>query len=297
VIAPVQVIVNRRAGSTADQEMRTLKAAAAAVGGDLQVVPCDGGEEIATHARRAIASGARAVVAAGGDGTVNSVAAVLAGTDVAMGILPMGTLNHFAKDVGIPGDLDAAIRTVLGGRTTTVDVGQVNGRVFINNSGLGLYPGMVHEREARQRRGARKWPAALVASMMVLAQFRMLRLRVEVEGHRLLRRTPAVFVGNNEYHLDLGVEPKRTTLRDGTLCLYIPRVRRPLPFLLFSLRALFGRPRRGESLDMFLADSFTIESRHRYLRVSIDGEVELMRTPLEYRSWPHALRVLVPVAS
>jgi diacylglycerol kinase family enzyme len=216
---------------------------------------------------------------------------------VALGVLPVGTLNHFAKDLGIPLDVGDAMQLVSTGHVVDVDIGRVNERIFINNSGLGLYPYMVHHREAVQRRGWSKWFAALLASLRALSRYRLLRLHVIVDGVRIYRRTPAVFIGNNEYRLDVGVEPRRLSLRDGTLCLYIPRATGRLALMLFSLRALFGSSHEDRALDMFLTDAFTIDSRHRHLRVSLDGETQVMQTPLEYRTWPGALRVLVPIAT
>src|SRR5476649_731552 len=111
-----------------------------------------------TAAKRALARGVDAVVAGGGDGTINAVASVLAGSSVALGVLPLGTLNHFAKDLNIPLDLDQAIATIARGTTAQVDVGDVNGRIFVNNSSLGLYPHIVRARDQQQRRlGRGKW--------------------------------------------------------------------------------------------------------------------------------------------
>jgi diacylglycerol kinase family enzyme len=258
------------------------------------VVDCNSGEDLEQAAHRAVQSRVEMVFAAGGDGTISTVAAILAGTPVALGVLPVGTLNHFAKDLGIPLEIDAAMHLVSTGRVIGVDVARVNDRIFINNSGLGLYPYMVRHREAVQRRGWAKWFAALVASIKALARYRLLRLHIAVDGVRIARRTPAVFVGNNEYRLDVAVEPRRLTLHDGKLCLYIPRVQRRIELMLFSLRALFGSRHEDSALDMFLTDRFTIDSRHRHLRVSLDGETQVMTTPLEYSAWPGSLRVLVP---
>lgn len=289
----IQVLVNANAGSVDETVAAATRQAAREHGAD--VIACSSGDKLQQCAQRAVRSGLTSVYAAGGDGTVNTVASALAGSPVALGVLPLGTLNHFAKDVGIPLDIAESMKLVENGRVIEVDMGEVNGRLFINNSGLGLYPDMVHHREAQQRRGWSKWVAAFLASLRALARYRLLRLRVKVNGVELTRRTPAVFVGNNEYRLDLGLEPKRTSLQDGQLCLYIPNAQHRLGLVLFSLRALFGKPRSSDSLDMILTDEFTIESRHRYLRVSIDGEVETMATPLRYRIRPRALRVLVPV--
>ena len=126
------------------------------------------GANVQTLARSAIAEGATVVVAGGGDGTVNAIASVVVGTDVVLGVLPLGTRNHFAKNLGLPVEIDGALRSLAAGKTTSVDVGAVNDRIFVNNSGLGLYPDVVHSRERRHKQGAFGWTAALGASVKAL---------------------------------------------------------------------------------------------------------------------------------
>ena len=295
VPATVQLLLNVSAGSIDAPAAGRIRELASQHG--VTVIECQSGDELEQAARRAVDNAADLVMAAGGDGTISTIAAILAGTHIPLGVLPLGTLNHFAKDLGIPLEIDEAMQLLANGRVIDVDIARVNDRVFINNSGLGLYPYMVHHREAVQRRGWSKWTAAFLASMRALARYRMLRLHVSVDGVRIFRRTPAVFIGNNEYRLDVGVEPRRLTLQDGKLCLYIPRAQSRWELIRFSVRALFGRRHHDSALDMFLTDSFTIRSRHRHLRVSMDGETQVMTTPLEYSTWPGALRVLVPEAS
>ena len=115
-------------------------------------------------AARTASARASIVVAAGGDGTISSVAAAVIDSPAALGVLPLGTLNHFAKDLHIPLDLAGAIAVVAAGHVGHVDVGQVNERVFVNNSSIGIYPSIVEEREALRRRGHRKWPAMALAT-------------------------------------------------------------------------------------------------------------------------------------
>ena len=287
--------MNVRAGSSDAATVSRVREAASRH--NAEFIECSDGKAMENATRQAVTDGMDVVIAAGGDGTINTVASILAESRTALGILPAGTLNHFAKDLGIPLDVDDAMQLIDEGTIDAIDVGRVNDRWFVNNSGLGLYPYMVHHREAVQRRGWSKWFAALIASLRALSRYRLLRLHIRVNGEQLLRRTPAVFVGNNEYRLDIGVEPKRLTLRDGQLCLYIPHVQGRWELFLFSLRALFGSRHDDPSLDMFLTDRFTIDSRHRHLRVSIDGEALVMKTPLEYSIAPRALRVLVPAGS
>ena len=109
-------------------------------------------EDVSELVRAAVRRGATVVAAGGGDGTVNAVASVLVGTETTLGVLPLGTLNHFAKDIGIPLEMEEALAVLRDGKVQHVDVGTVSDRIFINNSGLGLYPDMVFNRERRQNR-------------------------------------------------------------------------------------------------------------------------------------------------
>ncbi|MGH7498340.1 MAG: diacylglycerol/lipid kinase family protein, partial [Gemmatimonadales bacterium] len=151
--------------------------------------------------RRAAESGVAAVVAGGGDGTVNAVATALARGQVPLGVLPLGTLNHFAKDMGLPLELEEAVGIIAKGNVRVVDVGEVNGRIFLNNSSIGVYPGIVELRDHYREKGVGKLIAAVWASLVVLRRRRFLGVRIESPEGVLVRRTPLVFVGNNEYHM------------------------------------------------------------------------------------------------
>jgi diacylglycerol kinase family enzyme len=161
------VIVNAGAGQGHDGDLASaLRGKFAAVGIDADVTLAGSGEEMIGVAREALDDGIGLVVAGGGDGTMNAVASVLAGSQARFGVLPLGTLNHFAKDLNIPLALDDAIANVAHGRPVAVDVGEVNGRIFLNNSSLGLYPDIVRDREKQQRRlGRGKWLAFCRASL------------------------------------------------------------------------------------------------------------------------------------
>jgi diacylglycerol kinase family enzyme len=247
-------------------------------------------------ARAALADGAELVVAGGGDGTINAVASVLVGSGVAFGVLPLGTLNHFAKDLGIPLELDAAVRNLASGRRRQVDVGEVNDRIFLNNSSLGLYPDMVRDREKQQRRlGRGKWLAALWASLAALRRYPFLSLRVSVDGARLARRTPFVFIGNNEYTMQGLAIGARARLDGATLSVYVAQRPGRFGLLRFAWRALCGRLAQERDFDVLLSDQLEIDTRRRHLRVATDGEVTVMKTPLRYRIRPGALTVIVPL--
>ncbi|MCA1619077.1 MAG: hypothetical protein LC795_07150 [Acidobacteria bacterium] len=246
--------------------------------------------------RRALSEGARAVVAGGGDGTVGSVAGALAGTDLPLGVLPLGTLNHFAKDLGIPLGLEEAARNVCEGRVVSVDVGEVNGQVFVNNSSLGLYPRIVRRREKLQEReGSGKWSALARAGLAVLRRHPFLNVRLDADGRRITRKTPFVFVGNNEYEtegLQLG---GRSRLDAGRLSLYVAHRTGRLGLLRLVLSALLGRLRQAHDFDALRAEEIWVETRRaKRLPVATDGEVTVMTTPLHYRVRPGALKVIVP---
>ncbi len=246
-------------------------------------------------ARKAVQGGVQVVAAGGGDGTINAVASVLAGTDVALGVLPLGTLNHFAKDLGIPQSLDEAIRNVAEGRRVQVDVGAVNDRMFLNNSSLGLYPDIVRHREKQQHRlGRGKWTAAAWATFAALRRYPFLNVKLAVDGAEHARVTPFVFIGNNEYTMEGWSIGARQHLDRGKLSLYVAQRPGRLGLLRFGLRALCGTLAQERDFDVMLSEELDIATRHRHLRVATDGEVTIMKTPLRYRIMPAALTVIVP---
>jgi diacylglycerol kinase family enzyme len=260
-----------------------------------RIVCATTGDDLPDLARRAVHQGSQTIVAGGGDGTVSAVASVLAHMEGTLGIIPLGTLNHFAKDVGVPLDLAGAVRTICAGHTVRVDVGDVNGRLFVNNSSLGLYPRIVRDRERQQQhQGYGKWTALARATLRVLYDYPFLRLHLCFDGRTVARRTPFVLIGNNEYELGIPNSGSRPRLDAGRLSLCLaPPVGR-LGLVRGTVRLLAGRPRRPEDFCFFTAREIVISARRRRLRVATDGEVTTLQTPLHYRICPGALRVLAP---
>jgi diacylglycerol kinase family enzyme len=292
---PVEVIINAEAGaSEKDAVCQVITETFAECGIAAHLTLAKSGAELVELARRAARGAAQVVVAGGGDGTLNAVASLLVDTDKIFGVLPLGTLNHFAKDLQIPLVLPNAVRTICAGHTRRVDVGEVNGRIFLNNSNLGLHPSLVQKREEIQRKGYGKWPAFFRALLTVLRRYPFLAVRLSAAGKEVASRTPFVLIGNNRYELDglkLGMRPR---LDAGELSLYITgRVGR-LGLLRLALRALFGRLRGDKDFLALTTEEVWIETRLRRVRVSTDGEVTVLQTPLHYRIRPGALRVIVP---
>jgi diacylglycerol kinase family enzyme len=293
---PVVVIDTAAAGAGHDDKAADeLRGLLRDAGLDFDLVLADGGEKMIEAAGRAVENGARLVVAGGGDGTINAVASKMVDTGVDFGVLPMGTLNHFAKDLAIPLDLKAAVRNLAEGKPRAVDVGEVNGRIFLNNSGLGMYPDLVRDREKQQRRlGRGKWLAAAWAGLAALRRFPFMSIRMTVDGQRLARRTPFVFIGNNAYTMQGLAIGERERLDAGVLSLYVAQKPTRLGLLRFAFDAMFGKLGDERDFDIVHAAAMEIDTRRRVLRVSTDGEVTLMRPPLRYRVRPGALNVITP---
>jgi diacylglycerol kinase family enzyme len=295
----ITVLLNRGAGAAlgADADRHPLQAqveeAFRAEGHAVSVLSARA-DALDALAERAAAAGAPVIVAGGGDGTISTVAASVAGTGTALGVLPLGTLNHFAKDMGIPLDLPAAIRAIVAGRTTLVDVGEVNGRVFINNASLGLYPSLVHQREKGQARGRGKWTATALAAARLWRRYRHVRVVVQAGSKTRVVRTPIVFIGNNQYHLEGTQFGGRVRLDAGTLHLATAPGMTRAQMLRAVVATLAGRSPLEEQLDSVLTPHLSITAWRRHLGVALDGEVMLMPTPLRFRSRPGALRVCVP---
>ena len=298
-------LLNAGAGTVethADEKLRdTLDTAFAAHGiaATLRFVP---GAELRQAAEQALASVRAgefdAIAVGGGDGSIRTVAGVLVGQDVPLGVLPLGTLNHFGKDLGLPLAIEDAVAVIAGGHLRPVDTGEVNGLTFINNSSIGLYPYMVVERE-RTRSGTRlsKWIATALVVPLLLRNFPVRRLHVRGAAHSEEFRSPCVFVGNNKYHLAGSARGGRERLDAGELCVYVAKRQSRLGMLQLAWRLLTGSLDQADDLQEFHAADAEIISGRRSLLVALDGEVETLRSPLRYRSQPASLRVYAAPAT
>ena len=292
---PIKIIINAASGASDKEDERRMLADIFKTSNiDAQIELARSGSDIVEMARKAAQSDFEIVVAGGGDGTVSAVASELIGTEKTLGVLPLGTLNHFAKDLNIPLELEAAARVIIEGRSVRVDVGEVNGRIFINNSSLGLYPDVVRRREQRQKLGYGKWNSLLRSAFKVLRRYPFVNIRLNADGKEMTTRTPFVFIGNNVYEMDSFNIGGRSCLDAGNLSLYMtPRVGR-FGLLQLALRSLFGKLSQSKDFVSLCTDEILIETKHKQMRVAMDGEVLMMETPLRYQLRPGALRVIVP---
>jgi diacylglycerol kinase family enzyme len=293
----VRVIVNKGGGTSRgdDEETAQIEAAFAAAGVDADVRPTESDDIFEALAEAAKAPGLDALVAGGGDGTLSCAAGHLAGTARPLGILPLGTLNHLARDAGIPTRLEEAAAVIAAGHVRAIDVAEVNGRVFVNNSSVGLYPDMVRLREVEQERlGRSKRMAMLSAGLTALSHFRRHRLWISAEGLEQPVRTPMLFIGNNRYQVNLFALGRREALDEGELCLYAVRARSRAHLFWAGIRGIFGRLDQQRDFVTFYVSEAEVSSNRDALIVSADGETIRLETPLKYRIRPKALKLIVP---
>jgi diacylglycerol kinase family enzyme len=236
-----------------------------------------------------------AIVVGGGDGTIRTVAGAMVGRHIPLGIIPLGTLNHFAKDLDIPLSINGAIETIAAGVYRNVDVGEVNGEIFINNSSIGIYPYLVLDRDRRRaRQGMSKWPAMFLAGLRAIRNLPLRRLRIRAGDWQDAVRSPCVFIGNNRYDLKGPSFGGRDRLDAGELCLCVAKQQSRLGLLWLGAKCVTGVVDRRD-LRIQTLDALEVDSRRKRLLVACDGEIELMRTPLKYKTRRAALRVLAPL--
>ncbi len=238
--------------------------------------------------------GQKLFVAAGGDGTVNSVVQPLLRTDAAVAVIPFGTYNHFARDLGIPLDWRSALKVAVSGVTRQIDAGRVNDRVFINNVSIGLYPELVARREQRGRDYPR-WKARLFALYGTMRKYPHVTLAIESEHRQEIVRTHVFMVSNNSYDLSrLGIEAPRNALNEGRLSVYwlphLPRV----ALMKVVAHYLAGRVHGAPGFRSFRTATMKVQSSRPYLRVGVDGELFTFDTPLTIMIVSSSLNVKVP---
>ncbi len=293
-MANVKVIINSGSGSFSVETVEIVRTHFSEREMDVDVFLAEEGSTIDRLAREAAESDAEIIVAGGGDGTISSVAIEVFKAGKSLGVLPLGTLNNFSKDLEIPQELSEAIDVIAGGHTRTIDLAEVNGRVFINNSSIGLYPRMVRKREKQQRLGRGKWLSAIWASLRMFKLSPFLKVRIKMDDREFLRKTPFVFVGNNEYDMDIYNIGRRNELDKGTLGVYFLHRGGRWGVIMMLVRTAFGRLKQWRDFEIVATDEITIRTRRRRVHVAFDGEVDVMRSPLIYKSLPKALKVIVP---
>jgi diacylglycerol kinase family enzyme len=301
--SPLHVLLN--AGSGRDDAQATYSLIGqmlAASGRRYRIEMVERGHDIPRTAQR-LASQATAqggvVVAAGGDGTINAVAQAAHDAGCPMGVLPQGTFNYFSRTHGIPQDTAAAIEALLRAQAQPVQVGLINQRVFLVNASLGLYPELLEQREAyKQRFGRTRVVALLAAGATLLREHRQLHLRIERGGVVRSVRSATLFVGNNRLQLQQVGLPEARGIDQGRIAAVMLKPTSSWGLVRLMWRSVTGSLAEADELESFQFQHMTVQPWLPYgmrrVKVATDGEVSLMRTPLEFRVSPRPLYLLKP---
>lgn len=302
--APFYIVLNAGAGRVeTNLRCATIRNVLNAAGRDCELAVVHDAAHLHDTARRMAERAARdgaILVAAGGDGTLNTVAHAAVTYGCVFGVLPQGTFNYFARTHGIPEDLADAVRALLHARVRPVQIGLVNDRIFLVNASVGMYPRLLEEREYDERRyGRSRIVALLSAAKTALRGHRSLRIALELDGRTRHLRTPTLFVGNNRLQMEqVGMRPLDHALDAGRLVAISPRPVGRLRMLGLLVRGALGRLGAAPDVDAFAFRRMTVRrpllSGRRRLKVATDGEVCRMALPLRFEALDGRLALLVP---
>lgn len=300
--APLQFVINASAGSSdADAKRQVIETALHAGGrqGKLLFSKPANLAQVAHQAATLANATGTAVVAVGGDGTLNTVAQAAHALGCPMGVVPQGTFNYFARTHGIPSDPTEATRLLLQWSPWPVQVAAINDRVFLVNASLGLYPDLLEDREAYKARfGRSRWVAFWAAAITLLRAQRRLRLRIEQGTSVRDVKALTLFVGNNRLQLEqLGVESAQA-LQSGYITAVMLRPIGTLSMLRLMLHGAMGTLGDAQSVEHFEFDHLVVRPPlvpgRRGVKVAFDGEVTRLRAPLDFRVLSKPLYLLKP---
>lgn len=293
------LLFNRKSGKRAGQDVQAmLRERLAPAVGEFDLRPLTKGQDIVDVAVAAVREGADIVAALGGDGTQAAVAQALAGTPAAMGVLPGGTFNYFARELGVGDTIPEAIETLLNPQLRQVSTGDLNGRVFLNNTSFGAYPEILEKRESHYARWGRSRIGAYWAVLVALRDLRHpMQLSLQVDGEQRDYRTALAFVAKSAFQLEtLGLEGAEQVRQDH-LAIFIARAHKARDLIGPALRLALGLSTREKDFDLVISDDVQIQTQPNRRLVAHDGEKTRMTGPFRLRVKPGALNVLVPAAT
>jgi diacylglycerol kinase family enzyme len=297
---PITVIMNSASGHDDKQASRAeIEKVLAASGRAFRFLSPERPDELEALAKRAAEEAKRdpgIIVAAGGDGTINTVAGAVAGTDLPFAVVPMGTFNFFARNLGIPLEAGAATQALLDGHARPMPVARVNGRIFLINSSVGLYRRLQEEREQFKRRFGRNKLVAVISGLATLLHHhRVYEVRMEMDGKPVTVRTPMLFFGMNSLQLEKLEVPAASCIERGLLAVLMLRPMSRWKILGFALRGVLHGLNDAENMHTHCASKVTVRWRRaRKMKVAVDGETMECDLPLRYEVMRDALNVIVP---
>lgn len=294
----IEVILNARSGSQRTNEVCEILARVFKEAGRSFHISVVKGAEIGRIARQKAASDCEILAAGGGDGTICGVAEASLGKGKVLGVLPLGTFNYFAKNLGIPLDPEEAARVILDGKTVRAPVLDLDGRLVLNNSSIGIHPAVLLKRRRLYRLWGRNRLNAYLSVLLTAFQPPpRLRVRLATDVGEVVRETPLVMVCSNAFQMETFALGGRECLESGKFALYVARMVGRATIVRLGLRVVTRRLRVGVDYEVICTSDVTIETlRRRRLRAAVDGELEVLESPLRFRVRKEELLVLVPRA-
>jgi len=292
----VCIVLNKGSGAGKDDAFEErFDAAIARHPGRFAVEPVRKGHDLGPTIRRAVEAGYGTIAAGGGDGTIGAIAQEIAGKGIALGIIPLGTFNYVARSLGVPLDLEEAVDTLARGSPRPFPVGEVNGRIFLNNASLGIYPAILEQREGIYRRFGRSRVAAHWSVIRTFFRlYRPLSITVTVDGRKIRTRTPLVFIARSAFQMETFGLGGADEVRKGGFAVFLaPDVGRA-ELMIYALRLAWGTLEPGRDVEQVFGEEVVIETRGRDRLVARDGERERLRSPLRFRMRSDALQVIAP---
>lgn len=295
VTSIAHVIMNQESGA-ADKEAltREIDTAFTAHGWQVELVLV-GRHDLHSRTQQTVAQAPGAIVVAGGDGTINAVASVCVKANRPLGIVTAGTFNYVARNLGLPTEVSEAVAVIVNGGVRPVDIGEINGRIFLNNAGFGLYAQMLERREHDKRRFGRSRMVAFLSGMRCLMSSHPLyAVELVADGQTERRLTTTLFFGCNALQLEDFNVTAAECLRHQKLAVLSLKLRNRWEVTVAACAGLRGRLDTVDTTDAFCASTVRVQTRRRTLKVVVDGEIVLLRPPLDVIFRPGALLVFAP---
>jgi YegS/Rv2252/BmrU family lipid kinase len=289
------VIMNRDSGAN-DKTMLTaeIEMAFTAHGWQVEFVLA-GRHDLRSRTRQTVAQAPGTIVVAGGDGTINTVASACVEAKRPLGLVPAGTFNYIARNLGVPTEVSQAVSMIVNGEVRQVDVGEINGRIFLNNAGIGLYAQMLERREQDKRRFGRSRTIAFFSGMRsLLSAHQPYTVELMADGQMARHLTTTLFFGCNALQLEDFNIAAAECLRHQKLAVLSLKLRSRWEVTVAACAALMGRLDEVDTVNTFCASTVRVQTRRRALKVAIDGEIVLLRSPLDVTLQPGALQVFAP---
>lgn len=292
----IEIILNKGSGSHQAQDSRESLTKVFRESGRSFAISVASGDEIGRLAREKAKSDCEVLVAGGGDGTICGVAEAAREHGKTLGVLPLGTFNYFAKNLGIPLELEEAARVILEGKPVRAPVLDLDGRLVLNNSSIGIHPAVLMQRRKLYRRWGRNQLNAYLSVLITASQHPpRLRVRLATDEGEVVRETPLVMICSNAFQMEEFALDGKECLAEEKFALYVARMAGRATIFRLGMRALFRCLRPGIDYEVICTSDVTIETlRRRRLHAAVDGELETLNSPMRFQVAPQSLCVLAP---